>query len=702
MWRSFAVAVVAGLLSACSGGDDPVITTGPGDTPPLIFASVTSFPVGNTPTGYVPDGFNTLAEVEVADGTSGAPVAGASVSVNGVALTYDAAKQNYTGNLLLAPGASVTVGVVLGSSSYTASGAQFSAYPSVSSPLAGATWSPSDANYVAWSGGTPTAGVVYVLGVADSADVNGTLVWPSGGDSLQIVPLSTTSYTIGAGNLTYGDRLVIVGIATAVYFATAAPGSGMVIAGMNYVPVTVADIPPPPATLLSITITPGATTVVKGRTRALVATGSYSDGSNRDVTAQVSWTSSDPAKVDVGATGAATAIDGGSATVTAALGAISGTAVVNVFVPDPSPIPPLSQSVAYQIDYAHSGRAAFGTPLVFPTNATWSVELNGAASYPLIAEGKVFVTTASGGSPYGTSLYALDLQTGAIAWGPVAISGTYFWSGHAYDHGRIFVVNFDGLLRSFDAATGAAGWSTQLPEYWVDAPPTAVNGIVYVGGAGSHQLYAVDQTNGSLLWSVYVYGGHHSSPAVSEDGVFVSYGYQTRKVDPLSGETMWYSGANTYDGKTAAYANGRVYARDPSVIPPGKVLDAATGAEVGTFTAGPIPAFSAQSGFFVNANTLQAIDFSSNNVLWSFTGDGGLVTAPIVIDDAVIVGSSTGNVYALDAASGAQLWSGNAGAAIHAPDERNVSQPLTGFGAGEGYLVVPAGNRVTAWRVTGP
>jgi HYR domain/Pentapeptide repeats (8 copies)/PQQ enzyme repeat len=54
-------------------------------------------------------------------------------------------------------------------------------------------------------------------------------------------------------------------------------------------------------------------------------------------------------------------------------------------------------------------------------------------------------------------------------------------------------------------------------------------------------------------------------------------------------------------------------------------------------------------------------------------------------------------LYALDAATGAVVWSTNVGAAIPAPNEQSVSQPLTGLGAGQGLLVVPAGNTVTAY-----
>jgi outer membrane protein assembly factor BamB len=89
-------------------------------------------------------------------------------------------------------------------------------------------------------------------------------------------------------------------------------------------------------------------------------------------------------------------------------------------------------------------------------------------------------------------------------------------------------------------------------------------------------------------------------------------------------------------------------------------------------------------------------------VLWSFAGDGHLVSAPIVIDNRVIVGSGTGNVCVLDAATGTQIWSGSAGAAISGPDEQGVSQPLAGIGAGEGYLIVPAGSVISAWHISGP
>ena len=71
------------------------------------------------------------------------------------------------------------------------------------------------------------------------------------------------------------------------------------------------------------------------------------------------------------------------------------------------------------------------------------------------------MTVASSGGSSGTTLYALSQATGATVWSR-PISGTYHLSNAAYDSGQVFVVNFDGLLRAFDADTGTLNWSVQL------------------------------------------------------------------------------------------------------------------------------------------------------------------------------------------------------------------------------------------------
>jgi outer membrane protein assembly factor BamB len=377
--------------------------------------------------------------------------------------------------------------------------------------------------------------------------------------------------------------------------------------------------------------------------------------------------------------------------------AATATVSVTVFV---------DQAVAYQIGIDHAGQMTFPAPLVLPQAPAWSVTLPGKISYPLIAGGKVFVTTGSNDSPT-PQLYALDEVTGAVVWGPKSLDNTFPWANAAYDDGKVFALNFDAQLSAFDAATGTPGFSVKLPgQFFSNAPPTASKGVVYATATESGgTLYAVSETTGAVLWQVPVENGDISSPALAGDGVFVTYPGQYYDFDPATGTPLWHFSGSVEGGggKNAVYRGGKLYVRDPNVVASdpvtGAVLDSASGNQIATFTAVPAPAVGDQRGFFLDRGTLHGVDLSSNAILWSFSGDGTLVSAPIVINGAVFAGASSGKVYALDAATGSQLWAQDAGAPIAAPDEQNVSQPLTGLGAGEGMLVVPAGSTLTAWKL---
>jgi outer membrane protein assembly factor BamB len=364
-----------------------------------------------------------------------------------------------------------------------------------------------------------------------------------------------------------------------------------------------------------------------------------------------------------------------------------------------APAPPAgpTTSVTYQISPSHDGYSG-DTSLSAPLVKRWSRDLGGAVSYPLIAGNRVFVTvavTADGG--YGTTLFALNRATGATLWSQ-PIPGTYFISGAAFDNGRVYVVNFDGVLRSFDAASGAAGWSVQLPgQYSFTSPPTADGGTVYVTGAGSGgTLYAVRESTGALRWSQQLGGsGDHSSPALSDTGVFVSFSCgAVQGFDRASGDPLWsdHGDCSGGGGKTAVYHDNRLYARDPTTS--NEVVRTATGAVVGTFAADPAPAFAGTTGLFLSAGTLSAV--RGSRTLWTFAGDGGLVTAPIAVGDTVYVGSSSGLLYGLSLTSGRVVWSTNVGAPVSAPDEQNAFV-LAGLGAGRGLLAVPAGNLLVAY-----
>jgi outer membrane protein assembly factor BamB len=152
-------------------------------------------------------------------------------------------------------------------------------------------------------------------------------------------------------------------------------------------------------------------------------------------------------------------------------------------------------------------------------------------------------------------------------------------------------------------------------------------------------------------------------------------------------------------GWTPVVRDGRVYLRDTDNFQTGIIVDAVTARQVGTFPSQVIPAVSGTTAFLLDRGNLEAFDLASGTVSWSFAGDGKLTAAPILINDAVIAGSGNGAVYALDAATGAVLWTTTVPAAISAPDDLLGSVPTPGMAAGEGILVIPAGNTLTAWKL---
>jgi outer membrane protein assembly factor BamB len=344
-------------------------------------------------------------------------------------------------------------------------------------------------------------------------------------------------------------------------------------------------------------------------------------------------------------------------------------------------------SVAYQHDPAHSGGQAGSLEL--PLVRRWTLDLpiretNPFFSYPLIVDGRVFFTSFVWGGP--SHLYAVDLQTGRVLWGPKEVGGNGHFSAPAYDGGRVFTVSSEGDVFAFDALTGAQLWVAGTSP--TDAAPTAAGGQVYVATSGA--LYALRQTDGHRLWMRLIESGNHSSPALAGGRIVVGHVCHHVYAFLPDGTLSWshigrYFGAG---GRTPAIYNGRVYARC-SINEPDLILDLADGRALGTYEADPIPAFSGDVGVFLNGTTLRAVELATAKTLWTFTGDGELTSAPLIVGQHVYVGSWPGNLYALELDSGRVEWSTNVGANIPPPEEHNSTSPLTGFGAGDGILLIP-------------
>ena len=345
--------------------------------------------------------------------------------------------------------------------------------------------------------------------------------------------------------------------------------------------------------------------------------------------------------------------------------------------------------------------------LVTPLTLKWSRDLSGSGvvviSYPLIVGGLVFVTTTITPDNVNT-LMALDEHTGATIWS-ADLAGDCCFANAAYDSGKVFVVKTNGLMTAFDAATGTLLWSVTLPnQSFFTSPPTAANGIVFTGGSGvGGNVYAVDETNGAVLWTMPVENGDHSSPAFVGGNVFVSYSCPNAYgFNAATGQELWHypsacqNGCEGGGGKTPVVHAGQVYVRDSFCTQTnGVVLDANTGTMTGGFNSDRPPAFIGNLGVFLQSGTLVGVDIPSGQQLWSFAGDGGLQSAPLIVNQTIYIGSSSGTLFGLNT-SGQQIWSIQVGAPIAAPDEQNPP-PTTGLGAGDGLLIVPTESTLVAY-----
>lgn len=361
-----------------------------------------------------------------------------------------------------------------------------------------------------------------------------------------------------------------------------------------------------------------------------------------------------------------------------------------------------ADAVSYQIDVAHSGRANL-QGFTGHLKQAWTRNLGEGISYPVIAGGDVYVTVVNGSE---TTLYALDAIDGTTMW-QAAIPGQYPVSSLAYDAGQIFVLNADGLLEAFDAATGTQKWSKQMGNQWewyFPWPPIATGGTVFIGGEGSGgAISAVSEKTGHRNWRSYLYGA--TSPVAY--GKFVAtttscedyYGFAAK-----TGEWLWTDETLYSSGLVAitVYYHSKLFVRDGCTASfQGFVVDAKSGVIGDGFSADLAPSFYEISGteyiVALASGTLSSTPVGSSTPQWTFKGDGKLSSAPLVINSYVVEGSTSGNLYVLNQADGSKVSSYNVGSSIETPQEGSNRQPLTGLGAGDGVLVVPAGPNLVAF-----
>ena len=379
--------------------------------PPVIEAALFSFAPGSTPAGLK----TSLAQV--LDPSTGSSITNASVSMNGTKLVWngDPGREEYEGSVVVSPGGTAQLTVDLAGETYSVSGTQLASLPSVSAPVSGQIWDVSQAHVVSWT--NPVAADLGLIAVLDPANPN------AGMAAAQVASVGTstggTSYGLSAGSLQVGNELLLVGAATAVPIpraaATDSVKSLLLMGVFDVIPISVISVE-------QIRVTPDNQTIPKGTSLQFAATGILSDSSTRDLTGQVTWTSSDFSRAIVSDSGEVIAQGVGTVSISATYNGVTGAASLTVAPPvlvSVASVSPVNPSLPAGVTQPFSAAGLFtdGTVQDITSAVAWSV----TGSYATISNvpgsvgvatsvstGVATVTASSGNTSASTSLTVTD------------------------------------------------------------------------------------------------------------------------------------------------------------------------------------------------------------------------------------------------------------------------------------------------------
>lgn len=181
--------------------------------------------------------------------------------------------------------------------------------------------------------------------------------------------------------------------------------------------------PPPAPTVSTVEVSPASTTIDVGATTQLSAVAKASDGTTLART--FTWSSADPARASVSASGLVTAIaPGDNIVITASADGKSGTATVTVRLPPVStvtvslgatPLQPGQTTHATAVLKDAAGNTLTGRQVVWASSNADVATVNGAGLVTAVSSGQAQITATSEGKSAGVSLTVVPPPVASVA-----------------------------------------------------------------------------------------------------------------------------------------------------------------------------------------------------------------------------------------------------------------------------------------------
>jgi uncharacterized protein YjdB len=291
------------------------------------------------------------------------------------------------------------------------------------------------------------------------------------------------------------------------------------------------------ATLVSIAVLPSNPNLASGLKQQFTATGTYSDGSVRNVTNSVTWTSSNTSAATINATGLATGVAVGSTTIQAASGSINNSTGLTVIPAQLTAVTvtPANASVATNgtVQFMATGLYSDGTTQNLTSSVAWSSS-NGAVA----------------------TMNAAGLATG-VSKGSTTIQATSSAEGN-----------------SISGSTGLTVTATLVSITVTPANPSVAAGLKQQFTAtGNYSDSSTQNITSSVIWT----SANTSAATISATGLASGVAVGTTTIQAASGSI---SGTTGLTVSAATLASIAVTPANPSVTKSATLQFTATG----TFT----------------------------------------------------------------------------------------------------------------------
>ncbi len=432
------------------------------------------------------------------------------------------------------------------------------------------------------------------------------------------------------------------GVATSL-----ATGTTLITANLSGITSAPATLTVTPVVLMRVTVTPANPGIALGGSQQFTATGTYSDNSNKDLTATVTWVSGTPAVASIsnaaGSVGLATSLTVGTTQVSASLGAVSSSAVTLTVTPAVlvsiavTPTPGVSIPLGNTRQFAATGTYSDGTTQLLTTAATWTSGTPAVATISNAAGSNALATSLSlGVTNISATLSGVSSNVVTLTVTPaVLVSIVVTPANPRVPIGSSQPLKATGLYSdgSMQVLTTTVTWFSSKTAVATISNASGSNGLVSVAGTvttGSTSTIAatLGAVSGSATLTAkgagYVYVANYASGTVSQY-VISGTGALTVLASPIA------SGASTSSAPFAVAADpGAAHLYVANAVE-GTVSQYAIGTD-GTLSALNVPTIAAgtsPSALTVDPTGLYTYvtDYAANLVYQFSIGAGGTLSA---------------------------------------------------------------------------